>query len=397
MTAVERRAVLSLALLYNVRMLGLFMVLPLLALYATDYRGSTPALIGLALGAYGLSQALLQIPLGWLSDRVGRKPVILGGLLVFAAGSVLAAMADTIHGVILGRLLQGAGAIASSIMALVADLTSEEQRTKAMAAVGASIGLAFAIALIAGPLLAAQGGLDLVFATTALLAMLGILVLWRVPAPARVLPAAAGEVTARSGLFGRALRDPALLRLDGGIFILHCVLMALFLVFPTLLEEVAGVSRELHWRIYLAVILLSVLGILPMMRLAERGGRPGPVFLCAIVLLALALAGMGLAASAWGLYIAAWLFFTGFNYLEATLPSMVSKAVFPGGRGTALGIYSTAQFLGIFAGGAAGGWLLEHHGGTAVLLFCLALCVLWGLWSLPALASRAAATEAATR
>lgn len=381
MTAVERRAVLSLALLYNVRMLGLFMVLPLLALYAADYRGATPTLIGLALGIYGLSQALLQIPLGWLSDRVGRKPVIVGGLLVFALGSLLAAWSDSIHGIILGRLLQGAGAIASSIMALVADLTSEEQRTKAMAVVGASIGLAFAVALVVGPLLAAFGGLDMVFAITALLAVLGILVLWGIPKA----PAGQGVERAapRGSLFRRALRDPGLLRLDAGIFTLHCVLMALFLVLPGLLEGLAGVPRDSHWQIYLPVILLSVLGVVPMMRLAERGGRPAPVFLGAILSLVAALVGLGLASSAWMVYLGAWLFFVGFNYMEATLPSMVSKAVFPGGRGTALGIYSTAQFLGIFVGGALGGWLLERFGSQSVLLFCIGLCVLWCLVALP--------------
>tara|TARA_R100000900_G_scaffold22441_2_gene17917 strand:+ start:134705 stop:135919 length:1215 start_codon:yes stop_codon:yes gene_type:complete len=394
MTAAERRAVLSLALLYNVRMLGLFMVLPLLALYAADYRGATPALIGLALGIYGLSQALLQVPLGWLSDRIGRKPVIVGGLLVFALGSLLAAWSESIHGIVLGRLLQGAGAIASSIMALVADLTSDEQRTKAMAIVGASIGLAFAVALVVGPLLAAFGGLDLVFAITAVLAVLGMLVLWRIPEPesGQTVESAAP----RGNLFGRALRDPALLRLDAGIFTLHCVLMALFLVLPGLIEGLAGVPRDQHWQVYLPVILLSVLGVLPMMRLAERGGRPAPVFLAAILALVVALVALGLAASGWTIYLAAWLFFVGFNYLEATLPSMVSKAVFPGGRGTALGIYSTAQFLGIFAGGALGGWLLQHYGSQSVLLFCVGLCGLWCLLALPRHGQRAAAEEALT-
>lgn len=393
MTAVERRAVFSLALLYNVRMLGLFMVLPLLALYAADYRDATPTLIGLALGIYGLSQALLQIPLGWLSDRVGRKPVILGGLLVFTLGSLLAAWSDSIHGIILGRLLQGAGAIASSIMALVADLTSEEQRTKAMAVVGASIGLAFAIALVAGPLLATLGGLDLVFGITALLAVLGMLVLGRIPAPAPGHPAE--RAAPRGSLFRRALHDPILLRLDVGIFTLHCVLMALFLVLPTLLEGLAGVSRDRHWQIYLPVILLSVLGVVPMMRLAERGGHLAPVFLAAILSLVIALVGLGLATGAWMVYLAAWLFFVGFNYLEATLPSMVSKAVFPGGRGTALGIYSTAQFLGIFVGGVLGGGLLEHFGRQSVLLFCVCLCLLWCFVALPLQRGQPAGEEAA--
>lgn len=383
MTALERRSVTSLALLYNFRMLGLFMVLPLLALYAIDYQGATPVLIGIALGVYGLTQACLQIPFGWLSDRVGRKPVIIGGLLIFAFGSIIAALADSIYGVIAGRALQGAGAIASSVMALVADLTRQEQRTKAMAIVGASIGLAFALALVLGPLLAAFGGLEAVFGFTAFLALSGIaIVTWQVPDPPRTGTTYA-EVGARPGLMWLSLRSPALLRLDAGIFTLHFVLMASFQVVPGVLESTIGLPREQHWQVYLPAVLLSVLGILPLMRLAEKGGRPHLVFLSSIGLLFLSLALLGLVRDPWLFYAALWLFFVGFNYMEAVLPSMVSKAVDPAGKGTALGIFSTAQFLGIFVGGAAGGWVLQEFGVVGITELCLAVVALWFLLALP--------------
>ncbi len=384
MSSVERRSVASLALLYNVRMLGLFMVLPLLALYAVDFAGATPTLIGVALGVYGLTQASLQIPLGWLSDRIGRKPVIIGGLLVFAAGSVVAALAESIQGIILGRALQGAGAIASSVMALVADLTSREQRTKAMAVVGASIGLAFALALVLGPLIAGMGGLEAVFGVTAALALVGIVVvLWQVPDPPHS-GVTYTEVGTRPRLFRASLRNGTLLRLDIGIFALHFVLMASFQIVPGALESVVGVAREHHWQIYLPAVLLSVLGILPLMRLAERGGRHHLVFLVAIAVLMVALALLGLAATPWLFCVALWLFFVGFNYMEAVLPSLVSKAVAPEAKGTALGIFSTAQFLGIFAGGAAGGWVLQHYGIVGITELCLLVIAVWMLVALPA-------------
>ncbi len=379
MTALERRSVSSLALLYSFRMLGLFMVLPLLALYAGDMPGATPTLIGLALGIYGLGQALLQIPLGWLSDQVGRKPVIVGGLLLFALGSVVAAQADSLWGIVLGRALQGAGAIAATVMALVADLTSEEQRTKAMAVVGMSIGMSFAVALVLGPAVAAWGGLAAVFWLTAALAAVGILiVLLLVPAPAGPITDHS-EVGARVGLFGRSLKNPDLARLNFGVFALHFILMASFLVVPGLLEQVAGVDRAHHWWVYLPVLFLSIAGMVPMMRQAERGGRPRAMFLLAIALLLAALLVIGMASVAAVLYLGLWLFFVGFNYLEATLPSLVSKAVFAGGKGTALGVYSTCQFLGAFIGGAAGGWVVQHFGQAVLGGLCLALAAMWGL------------------
>lgn len=382
MTPLERRTVSSLALLYSFRMLGLFMVLPLLALYAADLPGADPLTIGLALGVYGLSQALLQIPLGWLSDKLGRKPVIVGGLLVFALGSVVAGMAETIEGVVLGRALQGAGAIASTVMALVADLTREEQRTKAMAIVGMSIGLSFAMALVLGPLVAAAGGLSAVFWFTTVLAIVGVaIVLLLVPTPP--VGQMYDEVGARRGLFARSLQDAGLLRLNFAVFSLHFVLMALFLVVPGLLLEVADLNRNSHWMVYLPALLLSIVGMVPMMIMAERKGRLHAMFLLAIVLLILAMTVISAPASPVLLYLGMWLFFVGFNYLEATLPSLVSKMVFAGGKGTALGIYSTCQFLGAFAGGALGGWLLKSGGASLLLGCCLVLSALWLVVFLP--------------
>ena len=387
MTALERRTVGSLALLYSFRMLGLFMVLPLLALYAAEMPGATPALIGLALGVYGLTQALLQIPFGWLSDQVGRKPVIIGGLALFALGSVVAAYADTVGGVIIGRCLQGAGAIASTVMALVADLTREEQRTKAMAMVGMSIGLSFAIALVLGPVVAAAGGLSAVFWFTAALAIVGMLiVVLLVPTP-ETIGTKHADVGTRVGLFGRSLRDPALQRLNFGVFTLHFILMACFLVVPGFLEQTAGIVRDSHWLVYLPALLLSIAGMVPMMILAERGGRPRPVFLAAITLLLVSVAMIGSTQNALNFYLALWVFFVGFNYLEATLPSLISKVVFSGGKGTALGIYATCQFLGAFAGGALGGWLIQVAGVGALIGACLVLATIWLLVMLPARAT----------
>jgi MFS family permease len=393
MTAQERRTVSSLALLYSFRMLGLFMVLPLLALYAADLPGSSPAMIGLALGVYGLTQALLQVPLGWLSDQVGRKPVIIGGLLLFAAGSVLAALAESLWGIVLGRALQGAGAIAATVMALVADLTSNEQRTKAMAVVGMSIGLSFAVALVLGPVIAAAGGLSAVFWLTALLALGGILiVVLLVPTP-DATGVGHSEVGAKPALFGSTLRNPALARLNFGVFSLHFILMACFLVVPGALEQLGGVDRAHHWQIYLPVLLLSIAGMVPMMGMAERGGRPREMFLAGIGLLCIAVCLLAVASASLSLYFGLWLFFVGFNYLEATLPSQVSKTVFPGGKGTALGIYSTCQFLGAFAGGAGGGWVVQHYGQGYLLVVCVILAALWFLMMLAAGGSLVPAPE----
>ena len=378
LTPKERRATFGLAGIYGSRMLGLFLILPVFALYAEHLPSATPLLTGIAIGIYGLTQAVLQIPFGLISDRIGRKPVIVAGLLLFALGSVIAALADDIWMIIAGRAIQGSGAIAAAVMALLADLTRDSQRTKAMATVGVTIGFSFTLALIAGPLLNAWIGVPGLFWLTAVLALAAIAILLLViPAPDH--SSVHAEAEAVPGLFGKVLRDPQLLRLDLGIFCLHLVLTALFLAVPLELVE-AGLPLEQHAWVYLPVMLLGMGLMVPFIIKAEKGGKMKEVFLGAIGLLGLAQLGIySMQGHLWGLGLALLAFFTAFNLLEATLPSLVSKLA-PGRiRGTAMGIYSTSQFSGAFVGGLTGGWVHQHYG-TAMVFVSSALVVL--IWLL---------------
>ncbi|AQU84622.1 MULTISPECIES: MFS transporter [unclassified Halomonas] len=374
----ERRAISGLAGLYASRMLGLFMVLPVLAIYADTLAGSTPLLIGVALGIYGLTQATLQIPFGLLSDRIGRKRVIAMGLIIFALGSVVAAMADSIWGVILGRALQGSGAIAAAIMALLADQTREQVRTAAMATIGLSIGVSFAIAMVVGPWLAAWAGLAGVFWFTALLTLVGLLVLWRwvPPAPRRLRHRDVGMDRQQ---FKNVVTRPDLWRLDLSIFALHLVLMAIFVAIPFRLLS-AGIAVEHHGLAYLGIMALSFVAMVPLVIVAEKRHQMKVMCLLAIGAIVVSLSSLGLPLSQ-GRWLFVWLFvfFTGFNLLEATLPSMLSKLAPAGAKGTAMGVYSTSQFLGAFLGGTLGGLLAHTWGLNAVFIGCAFLALLWWL------------------
>ena len=376
MTSAERRASLSLASIFALRMLGLFIVLPVFVLEAQRYPGGDdPAQIGLAMGIYGLTQAVLQLPFGMASDRLGRKRVIVFGLLLFAAGSLLAAAATSLNGLILGRSLQGAGAVSAAVTALLADLTRDEVRTKAMALVGGSIGLMFALSLVLAPVLVAAIGLPGLFVLTAGLALGGVaMVVWGVP------PEPAVHKNQPRGKLSEVLRHPGLLRLNFGVFMLHSVQLAMWMAVPALLEQ-AGLSKEHHWWVYLPAVLASFFVMGGTLFPLERRGYLRAVFLAAIGLIALVQLGLLATASATptvtSLGLLMFVFFCGFNILEASQPSMASRIAPPQARGAALGVYNTLQSLGLFAGGVAGGLLVKGYGVQGLFAVCTAATLLW--------------------
>ena len=376
MTLDERRAAFWLAGVFSLRMLGLFMILPVFALYAEHLRGNTPALAGLAIGIYGFSQALFQIPFGFLSDHYGRKRMIYLGLLIFAVGSVAAALADSIWGVILGRALQGGGAVSAAVMALAADLTREEHRIKVMATIGITIGLSFAISMIMGPVLNGWIGVPGIFWLTGLCALLSIAVVrFRVPNP--VLSRVHRDAEPVASQFGRVLADTQLLRLNFGIFILHLLLTATFVAVPLALRD-AGLPSDRHWEVYLPALLFSMVAIVPFIILAEKHRRLKPVFLGAILTLVLTEFGLlTLHDNVLEMGVLLLIFFTGFNLLEATLPSLIAKMAPPDAKGTAMGVYSSSQFLGAFAGGGLGGWLRGSFGLKGVFAFTTLGALAW--------------------
>jgi MFS family permease len=373
----EFRAAGSLAAVFSVRLLGLFMIYPVFAAYAQHLSGATPYLIGEALGIYGLSQGLLQIPFGLLSDRVGRKPMIVLGLILFAIGSAVAAMSTSIGGVIIGRALQGAGAVGSVILALVADLTTEENRTKAMAMVGITIGASFMIALVAGPIIASFIGVAGIFWLMVGLAVVGMAITeFVVPNPRRI--AVHRDAEAVPALIGSVLKNRELLRLDFGIFSLHAMLTASFLVVPGLLRGTLGVSIHNQWLVYLPVLLVSVAVMVPAIIVAEKHRRMKGVFVGAVAALVVSQAMLYVGAGNLFVLLAALvIFFSAFNVMEASLPSLITKAAPPDAKGTATGLYSSAQFLGIFVGGVVGGWAHQHGGTPAVFALSATLALLW--------------------
>jgi predicted MFS family arabinose efflux permease len=383
LTPLEKRSISGLSSIFALRMLGLFMILPVFSLAAGQYDHATPMLIGLAIGAYGLTQAVLQIPFGMLSDKIGRKQVITIGLLLFAAGSVVAAMADSIYMVIAGRLLQGSGAIAAAIMALTADLTRDEHRTKAMASIGISIGLSFSVALAAGAALEHWIGLSGIFWATAVLALagIGILHLW-IPTPTRLV--SHRDIEPALQQFMKVFRNTEIMRMVLSIMLLHCLLTITFYALPIALYEHAGLAKSQHGLVYLPILIIAFISMVPFIIIAEKRRKMKPIFLGAIAALALAEFGWSMiSTSLYGLLFFLWLFFTAFNILEASLPSLMSKLSPLANKGTAMGIYSSAQFLGAFIGGASGGLLYSKLGISGVFIAGAVITVIWLLLMLP--------------
>jgi len=368
----EMRATAWLASISALRLFGLFVILPVFALYATALPGGEDhARVGLAMGIYGLTQGALQIPFGWVSDRIGRRPVLYLGLTLFALGSLIAAWAPDLWWVTVGRALQGAGAISGVVLACVADVIDEQHRGKAMAFIGVTIGLTFAGSLALGPVLERGIGVPGIFALTGVLAVGALLAVGRVvPAVNRSGPAPVA--------FAEVLRIPALNRLNVGVFALHLTLMALFVVVPLMMRD-AGLGEDRHWQVYLAAMIAAVVLMVPALIAAEKHGKGKAVMLGGITLLLATQVVLGL-ASAGGLALvvgALLAYFVAFNILEAQLPSMIARFAPAGARGSASGLYATLQFVGTFLGGAIGGWLYQNHGSSAVFAFCSAVTSIW--------------------
>jgi len=380
MSPFELRASAGLASIYGLRMFGMFVILPVFAVYAERLPGGDDhTLIGLALGAYGLTQAILQLPFGMLSDRFGRKRVIYMGLALFAIGSIWAALATDIYMVMIGRAIQGAGAISAAVTALLADLTREQHRTKAMAMIGATIGLTFAASLVLGPALYHAISIPGIFALTGVLALAAMAVVrFLVPDPRH--SRFHSDAEAAPARLGGVLRNPELLRLDFGIFSLHAVQMAMFVVIPFALKQTGGIDANHHWQVYLPVMVASFALMIPPIIYGEKRGRLKPVFVGAVILMLVTQVTLAMVINNfWGIVIALVMYFAAFNILEASLPSIISKIAPAGAKGTAIGVYNTAQSLGLFAGGAMGGLLSSHYGASAVFTFGAVLIGVWVL------------------
>lgn len=377
MNKLEWRVAASLAAVYAVRMLGLFMILPVFALYAENRPDSTPFLAGLAIGIYGLTQAIFQIPLGLLSDKFGRKPIILGGLAVFALGSVVAALADSMQMIIIGRLLQGTGAVAAATMALAADLTREEYRARVMATIGMTIGIAFMVAMVLGPIVNQLVGVSGIFWFTSLLAVCGmLLVAFVVPQPVR--KGAHRDAGILKGYLGSALKNASLQRMNIGVFILHLIMTANFLVLPGIFEHGMQLEQADHWMVYLPVFVLSFVASLPLIIYAETRNKIRTLLVACVGVLLVAEVALALGYHATlPLILAFFIFFIGFNFLEAIQPSLVAKYSDIDSKGTAMGIFSSAQFFGIFIGGAIGGVINQYWGTSGVFWFSAIMALVW--------------------
>lgn len=376
MTPLELRATWGLGTVFSLRMLGMFMVLPVLTTYGMALSGASEALIGIAIGIYGLSQAIFQIPFGLLSDRIGRKPMIIGGLLVFALGSIIAALSDSIWGIILGRALQGSGAIAAAVMALLSDITREQNRTKAMAFIGVSFGVTFAMAMVLGPIVTHAFGLQALFWGIAILALLGIVI------TLTVVPSANSHVLNREssmvkGSVSKVLHNSRLLKLNFGIMCLHILLMSSFVALPQMMAN-AGLAPAQHWVVYLVTMLVSFAAVVPFIIYAEMKRRMKQVFMGCVAVLFIAEVVLWFAGQdLWIIIAGVQLFFIAFNVMEAILPSLISKESPAGYKGTAMGIYSTSQFIGVAIGGSLGGWIFGLEGADMVFAAGAIIALVW--------------------
>jgi MFS family permease len=380
MTATEQKASISLASIYGLRMLGMFLILPIFAIYATHYQGGHDIqLVGMALGAYPLAQAIFQLPYGMASDKFGRKNMIYIGLLLLIIGSVVVALASNIYVVILGRAIQGAGAVSAAVTALLADLTREEHRTKAMAMIGSTIGVTFAISLVLGPALAQWVGIAGIFWLTAVLGALAILVIkFVVPNP--LISSFHSDASAAPAKLKDVLQNGQLLRLNYGIFALHAAQMAMFIVVPFAILKTSNMTVNQHWQIYLPILVGSFILMIPAIIVGEKKGLLKQVFIGAVALMLVAqLCFAGLIGSFWGVVFSLFAYFVAFNTLEASLPSLISKLAPAAAKGTAMGVYNTSQSLGAAAGSLVGGYLSHQYGFSAVFMFC---AVLMGIWLL---------------
>ena len=376
LTRGEFRSTAAIAAIYMSRLLGLFMIYPVFAHFAQGLGGATPTTIGLALGAYGLTQGVLQIPFGLMSDRLGRRTIVVAGLVMFCLGSIVAALSGSIWGVVIGRALQGAGAVGSVLLASVADVTRAETRTRAMAIVGVSIGFAFMLAVVIGPLVAYFAGLSGIFWLTAVFALVGIAISVAV-LPTRETHEAGVGIAATS--FGQLLTDRRLLELDYAIFTLHATMTALFLAVPALVTQVLGLAGGSAWILYLPVLIAAAALMTPLVIIAEKYGRSRQIMLLAIAMIGISeILMLALGASGIAIVAALVIFFTAFTVLEALLPSLLTRAAPASAKGTASGLYSSAQFIGIFFGGTIGGLAMGYGGVPALLAFVFLLTAIWG-------------------
>ena len=378
MSPIELRASASLASIYGLRMLGMFLILPIFSIYAATLpNGNNSLLVGMALGAYGLTQALFQLPFGMASDRFGRKRVIYAGLVLFVIGSFVAASADDIYWVIIGRAIQGAGAISAAVTALLADLTREEHRTKAMAMVGGTIGVTFALSLVAGPALNQLMGVSGIFAMTGVLAIVAMGVIkWVVPNPQTSY--FHSDAQANTAKLSEVLKHTQLLRLNYGIFALHAAQMAMFIIVPLAIKQTSGLNENMHWKIYLPILLFSFILMIPAIIIGEKQGKLKQVFVSAVALMLIAQIMFASTIQHYlGIVISLGIYFIAFNILEATLPSIISKIAPPAAKGTAMGVYNTCQSLGVFVGGVVGGFLAHYYSVSVVFVFCGVLMLGW--------------------